>query len=91
MSTTLAVLVYSAAFAIPAYLLYYFGSQSWYWHALTIVAAVAMGFIPRTPQWQTPEMDLLSGFVLLFLLVWGIGGLVAYRPHHHHHHPLMHG
>ena len=83
MSMTLAVLVYLLAFAIPAYLLYLFRSQSWYWHALAILAALALGLVPTPPDWKTAGFDLAFGFAMVALLVWGIGGMVVYRPHRH--------
>jgi hypothetical protein len=43
-----------------------------------------MGFIP-IPSLSKPVMDLIVGFVFVFLMVWGIGGLFLIRPHHHHH------
>ena len=46
MFAMLAVLVYLLAMGIPIYLLYRFQSQAWYWHTLSILAAVAMGFVP---------------------------------------------
>ena len=46
MFAMLAVLVYLLAMGIPIYLLYRFHSQAWYWHTLSILAALAMGFIP---------------------------------------------
>jgi hypothetical protein len=85
MFTTLAVLVYLLAFAIPAYLLYQFHSRAWYWHVLAILAALGFGFVQTPPEWKSPTSDLLIGGVFLFLLVWGLGGLLTTRPHHEKH------
>lgn len=79
-----AVLVYLMAMAIPAYLLYLFRSQSWFWHALAILAAIALGLVPTPMGWNAAAFDLACGFVLIALLVWGIGGLVFYRAHGTH-------
>lgn len=79
----LAVLVYLSAIAVPVYLLYRFGSEAWYWHLLSIAAAIAVGLVPTPPQWKSAGVDLLFGFVLTFLLLWGVGGLVVFRPHIH--------
>ncbi len=84
MSMTLAVLVYLLAFAIPVYLLYLFFSKAWYWHVLAILAASALGLVPTPPEWKTAGFDLAFGFVIVALLVWGIGGLAAYRTHRTH-------
>jgi hypothetical protein len=85
MSAALAVLVYVAAMAVPAWLLYYFGSRAWYWHALAIAAGMVLGLIPSSPTLGNPTGELLTGFVFVFLMVWGIGGLLMVRPHHEKH------
>jgi hypothetical protein len=82
----LAVLVYLLAMGIPIFLLYRFQSQAWYWHTLSIVAAVTMGFVPIPSQFQKPEFDLLFGFVFILLMIWGAGGLILFRTHGTHHH-----
>jgi hypothetical protein len=79
-----AVLVYLAAIGIPVYLLYRFRSQAWYWHILAITAGVALGFVPTPPELKSATYDLLFGFVLAMLLIWGVGGLVVFRPHAPH-------
>ena len=83
MFTMLAVLTYLLAIAVPIYLLYQFGSQAWYWHVLSIAAAVALGLAPTPPAWKSSAVDLMFGFALTFLLLWGAGGLVVFRPHTH--------
>lgn len=85
MSSMLAILVYLAAIAVPIYLLHHFGSFGWYWHALSIAAALAVGLVPTPPEWKGAGIDLVFGFALTFLLLWGAGGLVVYRPHLHAH------
>lgn len=85
MFSLLAVLIYLLAIGIPVYLLYRFRSQSWYWHVLAILAAVGVGFAPTPPTWRTEAFDLLFGFAFIVLLVWGIGGLVVFRPHYPRH------
>ena len=82
----MAILVYLLAFGIPVYLLYRFDSHSWLWHALAIAAAVGLGFVPTPPEWKTKTFDLLFGSVFMFLLVWGIGGLLPVVRHHHARH-----
>lgn len=86
MSSTVVVLVYLLAIGIPVYLLYRFHSQSWFWHALSIAAAFGLGFMPTPSTWKTVGFDLAFGFGFVFLLAWGIGGLVVYRPHGSHRH-----
>jgi hypothetical protein len=78
----MAILVFLLAFAIPVYLLYRFGSHSWIWHTLALAAALGLGFLPTPPEWKTKTFDLLFGSVFMFLLVWGIGGLLPVVRHH---------
>jgi hypothetical protein len=84
MFSMLAILIYAAATGIPAWLLYRFGSAQRYWHVLSIVAALGLGFIPL-PSASSHAYDMTLGFAFVFLLVWGIGGLFAFRPHHARH------
>jgi hypothetical protein len=81
----LAVLVYLAAMALPALLLYRFHSTPRFWHLLAIAVAVAAGFVPIPAELQKRGFDLGIGFVLLFLLFWGIGGLIVPRGHRERH------
>jgi hypothetical protein len=85
MFAMLAVLVYLVALCVPLGLLYRFGSQRWYWHALAIGAALVLGLIPTPVELKGIAVDLGFGFAFVFLMTWGIGGIVAYRPHQHKH------
>ena len=69
------VLVYLLAAGTPAYLLHRFHSQAWYWHALAVLGAVALGLLPTPADWKAMGSDLAFGFTIIFLLVWGMGGL----------------
>ncbi len=82
----MAILVYLLAFAIPVFLLARFRSHSWICHALALAAALGLGFLPTPPEWKTKTFDLLFGAAFLFLLVWGIGGLLPVRSRHHEKH-----
>jgi len=83
--SSMAVLVFLFAIGVPVFLLRRWHSQAWYWHALAILAAMGIGFIPTSPDWKIAEFDLAFGFVILFLLVWGFGGLLRWRPHRERH------
>jgi hypothetical protein len=89
MSAMLAILVYLLAMGIPLYLLFRYHSQSWYWHLLSVAAAVGLGFLPLPSQLQRPEFDLVFGFLFIALLVWGVCGLLLFQTdsqkHHHKH------
>ena len=85
MLTMWAVLVYAAAVAIPIYLLHRFHTRAWYWHVLAVGASLVLGLAPIPPQLEMRGFDLVIGFVLVFLLFWGAGGLMVYQPTHHKH------
>jgi len=85
MFSSLAFLVYFCAFALPLLLMYRFHSGPWHLHLLAILAAFGMGFV-RTPEaWKSPAFDMAFGAVFVFLAVWGIGGLIAFRTHREKH------
>ncbi|MBS1859655.1 MAG: hypothetical protein JST11_30065 [Acidobacteria bacterium] len=86
----LAILVYLAAIAIPIWLLYEFGGQSWYWHCLALAAGIGLGFLPIPPALQGPVFDLAFGFAFITLLIWGAGGIIFYHTQGHHHHHARH-
>ena len=54
MTSMLAILVYLAAIGIPAWLLYRFGTQSWYWHCLAVAGALGLGFVSIPTRFQGP-------------------------------------
>jgi hypothetical protein len=86
----LAVLVYLLAMGIPIYLLYRLHSQAWYWHSLSVLAAISLGFLPIPTALQRPEFDLLFGFTFIVLMIWGAGGLILFRTHHDTRHHEKH-
>jgi hypothetical protein len=81
MFSILAGLIYVLAIVLPVWLLYRYASASWYWHALALVAALAVGFAPGTALLQTVAGTFVYGFVFCLLAVWGIGGMgmIFYR------------
>jgi hypothetical protein len=85
MFSLLAVLVYLIALGLPIYLLVHFHSQAWYWHALAVLAALALGLVPMPAWLQTPSYDIFLGFVFIVLTVWGAGGLMIFNTHHEKH------
>jgi hypothetical protein len=68
-----------------------FPPQAWYWHLLAVLGALGIGLIPTPPAWKTTASDLIFGFVIALLLVWGLGGLLflggllLWRPHREKH------
>lgn len=79
MFSMVAILVYLVAAAVPVWLLYHFGSEAWYWHLLALGGAVLLGFLPLPVQLSSIGYDLAIGFVFVFLLIWGVGGLLSIR------------
>jgi hypothetical protein len=83
MEMLIIAIIYLVAMAIPAWLLYRFGSGAWYWHVLAILGGLAVGLTPLPPLLTQLVYNLMVGFVFLFLMVWGIGGLfMMLRPRH---------
>ena len=90
MASASAVLIYLVALAFPVYLLWHFRAKAWYRHMLSIVAALALGFVLTPATWKTQTFDLVFGFGFIFLMVWGIGGLVLFPSHQDHSHHQRH-
>lgn len=85
MFSLLAVVVYLIGMGFPIYLLVHFHSQAWYWHALALIAALALGLVPMPAWLQSATYDLMFGFAFIVLMIWGAGGLILLRTHHTHH------
>jgi hypothetical protein len=85
MNTWVVALAYLVAVALACGLLYWFGARSWYWHVLSVVAALAIGLAPVPEQFRGPSADVTIGFVFLLLLIWGAGAPFVHRTHHEKH------
>jgi len=86
MTTTGILLIYGGAVILAAAALYVFGSLRWYWHALSVVAAMALGLAPAPPDaWRGQTYDTTIGFFFVLLLVWGIGGMLPVGSHRTRH------
>jgi hypothetical protein len=79
----LAVLDYLAALAIPVFLIRHFGAAHWFWHLVSIGAALTLGLMPLPIKGT--GVDLAIGFVFIFLMTWGIGGLLPLPGHRERH------
>ena len=82
MSTMLVYVVYGFSVALALVFVYFFHTR-WYWHVLSVLAALVVGFSPPLPGWDSPSRDLVYGFVVLFLLVWGFAEPFVHRFHRH--------
>jgi len=72
MSTTWVFLTYGTAAVLALLLLFFSRAKAWYWHVLSILAALVIGLVPIPPQFNTPQATLVVGFVFTFLIFWGI-------------------
>ena len=80
------MLVYGAAAAFAIILLYRFETRAWYLHMLSLALAFVIGYVPTPQALDNPTATVLTGFVIIFLLFWGLGGLLlAMAPHRHKH------
>lgn len=78
------VLAYSCAVFLALELLYKFHARAWYWHVLSVAAALALGMARLPEQWSGPSVDLLIGSIFVFLMVWGLAAPL-FRKHRHFH------
>ena len=86
MSPYLVMAVYGAAAALAITLLYRFESRAWYWHALSLCLAFAIGCVPTPAGFDDPVTAVVTGFVIILLLFWGLGGLLLFMAPHRHKH-----
>ena len=85
MSTVEVCVVYGFSVVLALWCVYLFHAL-WYWHVLSVLAALAVGFSPPLPGWDGPSRDLVYGAVVLFLLTWGMAEPFIHRHHHHWRH-----
>jgi hypothetical protein len=88
MSPVLVALCYGSATLLSLFLLWHFGTTRWFWHVLSVAAALTIGFIPGNEFWSRPEMTLLTGWFFVALFIWGAAA-PAFTPHHHTFHLWM--
>jgi len=76
--------VYAGAFALALLLLYSLRNLSWHWHVFSLLAALAIGFMPPVQNFAGPVYDLMVGVAFIILFVWGLGAPLF----HHRHQPV---
>jgi hypothetical protein len=69
MAITWVFLAYGVCVILALLLVYLFHSR-WYWHVLSVLAALGVGLTPPI-EGLGPARDMIYGCVFLFLLVWG--------------------
>jgi hypothetical protein len=86
MSPYMVMLGYGGAAVLAIVLLYSFESRAWYWHAVCLALAFVIGYLPTPQGFDNPAIVAITGFVIIFLLFWGLGGLLlSMVPHQHKH------
>ena len=89
MSPTLVFACYGAAFALALFLLWRFpagrsGAKRWYWHVLSVLAALALGLARFPEPFRGPGWDALVGTFFVFLFFWGIAAPFVRVAQHRH-------
>ena len=85
MNSGVVFLSYFAAFGVAVFLLWRFSHVSWYWHLLSVFAALCIGLMPPISADWGAGYDLTVGSAFVFLLVWGLADpffRVLHIPHH---------
>jgi hypothetical protein len=72
MPMTWVVAAYGASAVLALLVLFFKGAKAWYWHVLSVAAALVLGLTPIPPNINTPTTSLIVGTIFTFLLLWGI-------------------
>jgi hypothetical protein len=83
MSVAWIILAYGSAVTGALLALYLFRAQAWYWHVISILAALAVGLMPPPAGWSGSWFDLLTGFVFTALFLWGAAAPFFRGPYGH--------
>lgn len=84
MSPLWIIALHGAALALAYLLLVFAHEKAWYWHALSIVAAIGVG-VSLLRGWPTYEAELAASLLFAFLLLWGFAGPVLAELHQRDH------
>jgi hypothetical protein len=82
MSPILVALCYGSAAVVALYVIWHFGVKHWYWHALSILAAFALGLAPLPEPFTRPEYTLAVGWMFTALFLWGVAAPIVSVVHH---------
>ena len=72
MSTMWVILTFGSAAILALAFLYLSGPRAWYWHLLSLAAALAIGLTPIPARWNTPKANLIIGFFFVLFLLWAL-------------------
>jgi hypothetical protein len=67
---------YGSAVLVSLYLLWHFGQLRWYWHAMSVGLALAIGFFPGNEFLSRPDVTLATGWFFVALFIWGLAAPV---------------
>ena len=70
--TTWAMVAYAAAAVFALIFLFFSGTKAWYWHVLSGLAAIGLGLTPIPPKYNTSAINIVIGFVFVFMFLWAI-------------------
>jgi hypothetical protein len=85
MPTGVVFMIYGAAFALGLAMTWWFRPVRWYWHLLSIAAAIGIGLMPPVDNLKGPLWDMTTGAMFVFLITWGVSELLLKVMHAHHH------
>jgi len=85
MNPLVVLLTYGGAVCLALFLLYWFGTQRWYWHLASVAAAVAIGLAPPIESFRGAVADLVTGFIFVLLFTWGVGATASHLMERHKH------
>jgi hypothetical protein len=71
-----AMIAYCFSAALAGLLLFFSGPKRWYWHLLSLAAALAVGLTPVPVKWNTPQASVVIGVIFVFLFLWGVAAPV---------------
>jgi hypothetical protein len=78
LSFILAMLLGVAGLVLPVFLIKRYGPVIWPLHVLAVAAGLVVGLAPATALLNSPAGSHVYGFTFVFLMTWGLGGLVFY-------------
>jgi hypothetical protein len=87
------LLIYGAMAVLALTLLYCFHAK-WFWHVLSVAAALAIGMMPPelipVPAAWGATRDVILGSLFTFLVIWGIAAPLFMRHHQAAIHAVQH-
>ncbi len=70
--TTWAMLTYAVAAVLALIILFFSGPKAWYWHVLSGLVALGLGWFIPIPSKYDPILTLVVGFCFVMLFVWAV-------------------